>query len=89
MTPQQEAAIKMDDNSTATAESSTTLNPKDSTPTSSSLKPVETRRSEDGKSQADSDASYDLVSGASSRAPGSPKESRGKKEDEEEEDDWE
>lgn len=61
----------------------------------SSLKPtVDSRRSEDGKSQADSDASYDLVSGATSRAPGSPKEGRAKKEggaeaEEEEEEDWE
>lgn len=30
------------------------------------------RRSNDEKSVADSDASYDLVSGATSRAPGSP-----------------
>ena len=88
-TPQPQTTIKMDDNSVATPESSTTLNPKDSTPTSSSLKPSETRRSEDGKSQADSDASYDLVSGASSRAPGSPKEGRGKREEEDEEEDWE
>jgi hypothetical protein len=58
-----------------------------------------TRRSEDGtKSVADSDASYDLVSGATSRAPGSPKEPQPpqpppppKKKDEEEsdDDDWE
>lgn len=32
------------------------------------------RRSHDEKSVADSDASYDLVSGATSRAPGSPRE---------------
>ncbi|KAI1979126.1 hypothetical protein LOZ53_000394 [Ophidiomyces ophidiicola] len=37
------------------------------------LKPSEPRRSNDQQSQADSDASYDLVSGATSRAPGSPK----------------
>lgn len=53
----------------------------------------EPRRSHDEKSIADSDASYDLVSGATSRAPGSPKEekeyhSSGKNEDSEEED-WE
>ena len=55
------------------------------------LKP-EPRRSHDEKSVADSDASYDLVSGATSRAPGSPKEEKrtaaGKNEDSEEED-WE
>ena len=91
-TPQQQAASKSDDNNTATPESSTTLNPRDTTPTtaaSSTLKPVEARHSEDGKSQADSDASYDLVSGATSRAPGSPKEARVKKEEDDEEEDWE
>ncbi|KAM3415992.1 hypothetical protein BST61_g9480 [Cercospora zeina] len=62
------------------------------------LSPTEpaSRRSEDGnKSVADSDASYDLVSGATSRAPGSPKDTATtikKKEGEEsddDEDDWE
>ena len=38
------------------------------------LKPAEPRRSNDQQSQADSDASYDLVSGVTSRAPGSPKD---------------
>jgi hypothetical protein len=41
---------------------------------------------------ADSDASYDLVSGATSRAPGSPEQEKkkgGAEESEEEEDDWE
>ena len=35
-----------------------------------------TSTSNDQHSQADSDASYDLVSGATSRAPGSPREKR-------------
>lgn len=48
-----------------------------------SLKPAESRRSQDAQSQPDSDTSYDLVSGATSRAPGSPKK------DEDEEEDWE
>lgn len=60
---------------------------------STQLKPTDGsgRRSQDEKSQADSDASYDLVSGATSRAPGSPKEKEGEKkaEDEEDEPDWE
>ena len=46
---------------------------------------------DESKSVADSDASYDLVSGATSRAPGSPKEEKkagGGKEDESD-DDWE
>ena len=55
------------------------------------------RRSNDEKSQADSDASYDLLSRATSTAPGSPKEKeekrgaasndKGKEEDSDE--DWE
>ncbi|KAF2194047.1 BSD-domain-containing protein [Zopfia rhizophila CBS 207.26] len=48
------------------------------------------RRSNDEKSQADSDASYDLVSGATSRAPGSPRDT--KKDvvaEESDEEDWE
>ena len=54
------------------------------------LKPKEPRRSTDDKSVADSDASYDIVSGATSRAAGSPKEEKkegGKSE--ESDDDWE
>lgn len=59
-------------------------------PESQSLKP-EPRKSDDLSSRPDSDASYDLVSGATSRAPGSPKEEKpvNKKEDESEEEDWE
>ena len=49
------------------------------------LKP-EGRRSHDEKSVADSEASYDIVSGAPSRAASSPKE---KKVDESDEEDWE
>ncbi|KAL9611708.1 MAG: hypothetical protein Q9167_003670 [Letrouitia subvulpina] len=54
-----------------------------------SLKPSDahTRRSQDQNSQPDSDASYDLVSGATSRAPGSPKKDGGDGSDEE--GDWE
>jgi hypothetical protein len=72
------------------------------------LKPAQAaqpRRSNDEKSVADSDASYDLVSGATSRAPGSPQNVAEKKkpvvpaeeeseeesddEEESEEEDWE
>lgn len=52
-----------------------------------SLKPAEPRRSQDALSQPDSDTSYDLVSGATSRAPGSPR--AGEKKDDDEEEDWE
>ncbi|PGH27735.1 hypothetical protein AJ80_00522 [Polytolypa hystricis UAMH7299] len=60
------------------------------------LKPSEPRRSNDQQSQADSDASYDLVSGATSRAPGSPKEEKASpaaqvaaKADDDSDEDWE
>ena len=54
------------------------------------LKPAEGRRSNDEKSQADSDASYDIVSGAPSRASGSPKEKKSEPvKEESDEDDWE
>ena len=59
------------------------------------LKPREPRRSNEN-SVADSDASYDIVSGQTSRSPGSPKEERedGKKKaaltaDQSDEEDWE
>ncbi|OAP61839.1 hypothetical protein AYL99_04042 [Fonsecaea erecta] len=78
-----------------TNDSSTTIH---QTPSSAaaadhtSLKP-EGRRSHDEKSVADSDASYDLVSGANSRAPGSPKDDLGrsptKVDEESDEEDWE
>ena len=51
---------------------------------------LEGRRSHDRQSQPDSDASYDLVSGATSKTPGSPKEkSEGRRDDESDEEDWE
>lgn len=63
------------------------------------LKPVASprRSEEDMKSTADSDASYDIVSGATSRTPGSPKEEKkvevaaagAVKEEESDEEDWE
>jgi hypothetical protein len=54
------------------------------------LKPEEPRRShEDAKSVADSDASYDMVSGATSRATGSPKEEKRSVRDDSDDDDWE
>ncbi|KAK2061303.1 BSD domain-containing protein [Colletotrichum caudatum] len=69
------------------AESSTTIQPPAQ---SSGLKPAaESRKSNDEKSQADSDTSYDVVgatSGVPSQAPNSPKDSR-KADDSD--DDWE
>ncbi|OCL03694.1 BSD-domain-containing protein [Glonium stellatum] len=72
------------------AASKETLKPGEN-PHSDLLKPAaSSRRSNDQQSQADSDASYDLVSGATSRAPGSPRDA--KKEavaEESDEEDWE
>ncbi|POS83199.1 hypothetical protein EPUL_004730, partial [Erysiphe pulchra] len=56
----------------ASAESSTTLHPKSKTTEQKHLKPEESRKSQDGKSVADSEASYDVVGTASATAPGSP-----------------
>jgi hypothetical protein len=54
------------------------------------LKPAEPRRSNDLNSTAGSDASYDIVSGANSRAPSSPTTAAElKKVDESDEEDWE
>jgi hypothetical protein len=55
------------------------------------LKPSEPRRSheDEAKSVADSDASYDIVRGATSRAMGSPKEEKRGGRDESDDDDWE
>ncbi|KAL3475585.1 hypothetical protein BJX99DRAFT_229218 [Aspergillus californicus] len=50
------------------------------------LKPSEPRRSNDQVSQPDSESSYDLVSGATSRAPASPKD---KSKEDDSDDDWE
>lgn len=66
--------------------SSTTLH----APPGATLKPGNnTRKSNDEKSQADSDASYDVVgaaSGVPSQAPNSPKEAR---KDDDSDEDWE
>lgn len=72
------------------AASKETLKPSTDAPSDNHLKPGQPRRSNDEKSVADSDASYDLVSGATSRASGSPKDK--KKEvvaEESDEEDWE
>ncbi|KAF2802802.1 BSD-domain-containing protein [Mytilinidion resinicola] len=72
------------------AASKETLKPGEN-PHSDLLKPeAAPRHSNDGHSQADSDASYDLVSGATSRAPGSPKDAKKETVNEEsDEEDWE
>lgn len=63
-----------------------TINP----PAKPAAKSTEARKSNDEKSQADSEASYDIVgarSGVPSQAPNSPKEIR--KGEESDEEDWE
>jgi len=70
-------------------ESSTTLHPA-AAGQGGLLKPSEPRKSNDEKSQADSDVSYDIVgaaSGVPSQAPNSPRVSR--KGDDSDEEDWE
>ncbi|RKF74941.1 BSD domain-containing protein C22A12.14c [Golovinomyces cichoracearum] len=69
------------------AESSITFHPKTQLKHERDLKPEESRKSQDNKSMADSDASYDVVGTASAIAPGSPQETRTI--DESEEEDWE
>lgn len=71
-----------------------TLKPSEDKPAEDDLlKPSQPRRSNDEKSVADSDASYDLVSGvtsrAASRAPGSPQEKKKAVAEESDEEDWE
>ncbi|KAK2599246.1 hypothetical protein N8I77_011016 [Diaporthe amygdali] len=72
--------------------SSTTIQPpaKSSAQPSTLLKPNESRRSNDERSQPDSETSYDMVgaaSGVPSNAPNSPKE--GRKADDDSDEDWE
>ncbi|KAI3392851.1 hypothetical protein diail_5057 [Diaporthe ilicicola] len=72
--------------------SSTTIHPptKTSAQPSNLLKPNESRRSNDERSQPDSETSYDMVgaaSGVPSNAPNSPKE--GRKADDDSDEDWE
>ncbi|KAI1101725.1 BSD-domain-containing protein [Jackrogersella minutella] len=78
----------------ASTESSTTIHPPTRTiPSKSHLKPAEPRKSNDEKSQPDSDTSYDLVgatSGNPSQAPNSPKETRKVEDsDDSDDDEWE
>lgn len=75
-------------NNKAASESTTTLN---APATNDTLKLPSPRRSheDESKSVADSDASYDIVSGGTSRATGSPKEERRDVGKEDSDDDWE
>ncbi|EGP88007.1 unnamed protein product [Zymoseptoria tritici ST99CH_3D1] len=73
------------------ASASTTTITAPTTTDNATLKPISPRRSdEENRSVADSEASYDLVSGATSRAQGSPKEAKTEGKDEsDDDDDWE
>ena len=70
-------------------DSTTTLHQATPTARTDLLKP-QGRLSHDRQSQPDSEGSYDLVSGATSRAPGSPKEDKAKekKDEDSDEEDW-
>ena len=74
----------------ASTESSTTIQPTTGAVSNKDLlKPNEPRKSNDEKSQADSEASYDVVgatSGKTSQAPNSPKDP---KKGDDSDDDWE
>jgi hypothetical protein len=71
--------------------STTTLTQPAPTAADDTLKVKSPRRSteEEAKSVADSDTSYDIVSGATSRAPGSPKDEKKDEKKEDSDDDWE
>lgn len=72
----------------ASVASSTTIHP----PKQASLKPTEPRNSNDEKSQAGSEASYDVVgaaSGMTSQAPNSPKDTKKSDKSDDSDDDWE
>jgi hypothetical protein len=81
---EEEGDKKTPDQKPSSCASSTTIHRPDSF-----LKPNESRKSNDEKSQADSEASYDVVgatSGKTSQAPNSPKDP---KQGDESDDDWE
>lgn len=72
--------------------SSTTIQPPPSAAQAAMKKSTAAPRRSDEKSQADSDASYDIVgakSGAPSQAPNSPRDTQKASEDSDEEEDWE
>ena len=89
---EQEAKASTPQNTSHKASASTTTLTQQQAPTAdSTLKVKSPRRSteEESKSVADSDTSYDIVSGATSRAPGSPKDEKKDASKEDSDDDWE
>ena len=86
--PSEEKASTPQPSSHKASASTTTLN----APAANDLLAPRKSHEDEAKSVADSDASYDLVSGATSRAPGSPKEEKkagSGKGEESDDDDWE
>ncbi|KAL1977361.1 hypothetical protein VTN31DRAFT_220 [Thermomyces dupontii] len=82
-TPQAKSAATMDTKQNITTSSSQNLSVSDAT-----LK--EPRRSNDQQSQPDSESSYDVVSGATTQTPASPREKPAdNKADDSDDDDWE
>ncbi|KAI5464630.1 hypothetical protein BGZ63DRAFT_350145 [Mariannaea sp. PMI_226] len=94
-TPAKPVPTRTEPTKPASAASSTTIHP----PKDKLLKPTEPRKSNDEKSQADSEASYDVVgatSGKTTQTPNSPKDSKAGNEsddsddsDDSEDEDWE
>jgi len=84
--------IAWDEESDSESPSTPHVNASSSGSKQDNLKPSAPRRSNDQQSQPDSESSYDLVSGANSHTPGSPREklvTETSKTDESEEEDWE
>ncbi|EGD98934.1 BSD domain-containing protein [Trichophyton tonsurans CBS 112818] len=81
-----------DSDSPATPQAASPSKPSSNTLSKEHLQAEEPRRSNDLQSQAGSDASYDLVSGATSHSASSPKENQSgtpAKDDDSDEEDWE
>lgn len=73
----------------ASVSTGTLQKPKEKEDDTMTLKPAEPRKSNDLHSTAGSDASYDIVSGATSKTPGSPTTAEMPKVEESDEEDWE
>jgi hypothetical protein len=88
---EEEAKTSTPQNTSHKASASTTTLTQPAPTADDTLKVPSPRRSteEEAKSVADSDTSYDIVSGATSRAPGSPKDEKKDASKEDSDDDWE
>ena len=88
---EEEAKTSTPQNTSHKASASTTTLTQPAPTADDTLKVKSPRRSteEEAKSVADSDTSYDIVSGATSRAPGSPKDEKKDASKEDSDDDWE